>query len=330
MRITPVVVGLGCLAWPGCGGGGGASPAQPGAAAPTQRFSVTGSLTDRIDGSPIGGSTVHFRGLSGPAAGITATAQAAGASYSLGELPAGSYEVTITGASHVEHKNLAYRLTQARNDFTVLEWGSCAEGACYDQQFHEYFEWIARAKAIPSQSGRVIKWTSPPRQIWVINEPHMVDNGTGALFPLPGLSPGPFEEFMTILEQVNNERVPAMFCGRTGPLPIVQHAAVQRLFEPSIITIRFSPEGSGAAQRFGADSVATAAEILYYAGPLPGSHAAPVPAYRSLREYDVAHELFHVVPELSSDRGASLATRAVSIIEPRTPYPSCKSEEVRR
>ena len=211
----------------------------------------------------------------------------------MGELPAGTYEVAITGSSHVEHKNLAYRLSQARNDFTVFEWGSCAEGACYDQQFHEYFQFVARGK-LYTPEGRINKWAAPPREIWVINEPHMRENGTGALFPFLALSPGPFEEFMSILERANNEVVPRMFCGRNGPLPIIVHAPVQRAFEPGVITIRFSPDGSFAGTRSGTDGVATAAEISYYAGPLGGSHGEARPADRSLREFDVAHELFHV------------------------------------
>jgi len=252
----------------------GASPAAP------ARITVTGRITNRVDGSPISGSTITFKGIEAKSGQVTDGA------YSVPDLPAGSYEVTIAGQSHVEHKTLRAQIS-ANMPFSVLEWNSCREDVCFDQAFLDYFEWIGRGKV--SAYGRVKKWATPPTELWVINRQHSL---SGAAFLEIG--PDAFDEFMTLLNEVNTEVLPSMYCGLTGPLKITVHEPTQQQYQPGIIIVRFQDSAhSYAGRNVTSDGVILAASAVYYAGPLRGSHAYPQTGPRDQRKFDIAHELFH-------------------------------------
>jgi hypothetical protein len=196
---------------PSCGG----SPSPSGASTPPPpvRFSVSGTVTDRIDGSPLSGSRITFRGQE------TKDAPVSNGQYSIGDLQIGSYEVTIAGPAHVEHKNLHHQVRQDRNDFTVLEWNSCHGGECYTEEFHEFFNRIARTgyefgSTVCGTCG-IDKWDPLPKEIYVMRDDSV-------------MSPGAFDAFMQALTEVNNESVPLIYGGRTGPLPIVVGPPIEK------------------------------------------------------------------------------------------------------
>lgn len=273
----------------GCGGKG--VPASP-STSPTSvaPLMVSGFVRDRINDGPIDGSMITFRSTS---LNIQASAIVASGSYSLPTpVPAGNYEVEIVGDAHVPHKEGNYFLTAARNDFTVIKWGSCRFGACYDTQFHEYMEWVARFKDSLTgpnpgrDGGKVTKWLTPPKEIWVIAESHSTEGSTYVYDSLP---PPALAEFMSDLTEINSQSVPDMFCAATGPLPVVLHAPVSTYTTAGVITIRFTVEQSDAASYATRDDAITAASIILGSGHYKNPESWP----RRRRQYSLAHELFH-------------------------------------
>src|SRR3989338_7934425 len=164
-------------------------------------ISVTGDITDRIAGGGVGGSTITWTGP------VTKSARA-NSPYTINGLPAGDYEVTITG-NHVTHKNLKVPVTDTGSfPFSVLQWGSSRFGVFYDQMFRDYYNRIARRRTTTSDT--IYKWNLsklPPNEFYVVD-----DNSLAA---------DKFAEFMDILREVNNHDViPKGFCGKAAPLSI--------------------------------------------------------------------------------------------------------------
>ena len=186
-------------------------------------FSIGGQVTDRISGGPVGGSTIEFKGP------VTRIGNDVGGSYSLDGLEPGTYEVTITGPSHVQHKTQQVPITTGSSfSFSVLAWGAARSGAIYDQRFDTWFNSVARG-----QVGWVQKWSAPPREIRV--------NRTGLTDP--GLA-----FFFRLLQYVNNNVVPDMWNRQIGPLPVViDTSSAPSDGQNGTIVIYFKADGAGTA-----------------------------------------------------------------------------------
>lgn len=163
------------------------------------KASVSGSVTDRIAGGPIDGSTITYRGPD------TRSAAISGGSYQISDLTPGNYNVTINGGSHVDHETLVVPVNASGDfPFSVLKWGSGMFGAVYDQRFDSFFNKEARG----TSTIIVQKWdlnNLPPREIYVTREE---------------LSDQRFNEFMDILNEVNAANTSDMYGGRVQPLTI--------------------------------------------------------------------------------------------------------------
>lgn len=193
--VLPTALGLGLAAVAGCSGAG--APAAP---APTPgSITVTGTITDRLAGSPLGGSTIFFKGP------VNVSAQvAADGTYELRELEAGEYNVTITGAAHVTHETRNVSVTQSADvSFSVVPLGATTFGATVDETFQRFFHQLARVSNAGSVQLR--KWVIPPTELYLVE---------GAV---------PDEQFTLVrqeLARVNAELVPALWCDLVGPLRV--------------------------------------------------------------------------------------------------------------
>jgi hypothetical protein len=122
----------------------------------------------------------------------------------------------------VEHKTLRVEVSSASGqqfDFTVIEWNSGMFGAVYDQTFHQAFHQMARIG--PHRAG-LGKWTIPP----------------GELFLVEGRVPeAQFDSVLQALTEVNDESVPALWCGLVGPLRI-SRGACDICLSPGRIVVR--------------------------------------------------------------------------------------------
>jgi hypothetical protein len=228
---------------------------------------VTGTVTDRIDDSPISGSTIAFDG-SFAGRGLT-TASIVDGRYELA-VPAGGYKVTIAGPSHVRHQTLNLGVFASSTlDFSVLEWSSGRFGAVYDQTFENFFNRIARHRDI----GHVWKWDSYPVEIFVDQDPR--------------LSSETFDLFMDILTEVNRDSVPSMFGGQIPPLPIRVGSVSALEHGLGRIVIRFTEGQTGAAAScFSADVTLVGCGIVTFS-------VSDLALGRQRATYVVAHELYH-------------------------------------
>lgn len=179
-----------------------AAPTTP--VSPKGRISVSGLVADRLVGSPVGGSTIVFRGPS-----IGSAEVAADGRYEVRNLFPGAYEVSISGDSHVRHEThrLAV-LDSAELRFSVVKWGPSLFGVTNHQTFSEYFHQLAR---VGPGTGVLRKWVVRPAELYVVE-------GT--------VPPDQFDVVSTQLAEVNQNIVPDLWCNwigpiqiRTGPLP---------------------------------------------------------------------------------------------------------------
>jgi hypothetical protein len=119
-----------------CGGSGG--PAGP---TPSGELVASGTVTDRIAGGQIDGSTITFTGP------VTRSGTVTNGTYKLDGLTSGLYTVTIGGPRPVPHKTLGvgvYASASSTLSFEVLAWGSERLGVAYDETFHRFFiNWLA-------------------------------------------------------------------------------------------------------------------------------------------------------------------------------------------
>lgn len=197
-------------------GGAQTSPSAPSAA--NTPVTISGTVTDRISGVPIDGSVIQFRS---PQLGSAAQATIVAGAYQVANLPPGSYEVTITGAAHLDHRRRSLVVSGNSNtaSFTVLKWGATWNGLVYDQAFDAVYQQVAKAwprtEAFAGADGRLRKWDPLPREIYVVQP------------TAPEISTEVFQIWLGLLEQVNTESIPAMFGGRIGPLPITIGPSIQ-------------------------------------------------------------------------------------------------------
>ena len=235
-------------------------------------ISVTGDITDRIAGGGVGGSTITWTGP------VTKSARA-NSPYTINGLPAGDYEVTITG-NHVTHKNLKVPVTDTGSfPFSVLQWNSGRFGATYDATFDNFYQKFARA------SDPVVKWVMDsvkPTEIYVT---------------LDGLSPAAATEFRAIFEEVNNESTSDIFCGEVGPLPITYGSSIG-LYKTSTIVVGFSNDTRATGTSYDISTspppfgyVVRSAHITYYIDDFDDSIGNIQP--RIFKKYAAVHELAH-------------------------------------
>jgi hypothetical protein len=163
---------------------------------------VTGAVTDRIAGTPVHGSTMTF---SGPE---RRTVLVADGVYRIDDLLPGTYDVTIAGPQHVTHVTKAVGVSESvvALPFSVMRWNAGMFGALNTEVFQAFFDQIARVRF----NGAISKWASPPTQIDVVAG-QVPDAQTSAI--------------LDAVREVNEESVPAMWCGLTAPLPIVVRTA---------------------------------------------------------------------------------------------------------
>ena len=205
-------------------GGGATSPLAPTQPTPPARVTVSGAVTDRVDGSPITGSVIEFNGPE------VKTAPVVGGRYEIRDLLSAPYQVRISGSSHVEHRALRIEVGSSTSDlpFSVLGRNSCLYDACYTDDFHLFFDRIARVGyefgSVLCQACPVRKWDPLPREIYVMRNDTV-------------MSPRAFEAFMRALDEVNAESVPLMFGGRIGPLPIAVGPPIEK--RPGTIRVEF-------------------------------------------------------------------------------------------
>lgn len=175
--------------------GGSTGPAGP---TPSSDLVASGTVTDRIAGGQIDGSTITF---TGPA---TRSGTVTNGTYRVDGLASGLYTVTIDGPRHVQHKTLGvgvYASASSKFSFEVLAWGAGRFGVTYDETFHRFFHQLARVRnSGPSAIG---KWVSPPTELYLVE-------GT-----IPSEQ---FALFRNVLAEVNQESVSELWCGTTGPL----------------------------------------------------------------------------------------------------------------
>lgn len=232
---------------------------------------VSGTVRDRIAGGSVNSSTITWRGP------VTKSTTANG-SYSIAGLAPGDYEVTITqNGVHVEHKNLKVTVGGTGSyPFSVLRFGSGRFGAFYDSMFDGFYQKFARP-------GIGIKKWSPPTSI-----------PQGMYITLDGLSEAATEEFKILLNEVNNESTPDMFCGGIGPLPISYGPSIGN-FRNNIITGAFT-NGSdqGVIYDFTtADQIIKSARIGFWLDLLDDSVGDVTT--RERKKNHVAHEMMHAI-----------------------------------
>lgn len=159
---------------------------------------ITGTVTDRIEGGPIDGSSVSF---SGP---VGATTRVTNGRFQLPLVP-GEYDVSIEGPSHVAHRTLSVPVQAGVPlAFSVVRWGSGRFGAVYDASFHQFFHQIARVNENRIISVR--KWVIPPREIYLAEGAIPKEN---------------FELMRAVIEELTREELPAMWCGFAPRLAVV-------------------------------------------------------------------------------------------------------------
>jgi hypothetical protein len=246
---------------------------------------VSGSVTNRIDGATIDGSQIRFAGQA------TATASVVGGRYRIDQIPAGAYTVTVTGPSHVDHQTDSILLTLPSTElnFTVLKWGTGRFGVVYDQQFHDFFNLVAR-DAGETTTGVTHKWRQPPGEIYVVNE---------------GISPDALADFLVLLGEVNAESLPDLFGQTAQPVPVVTGPApTGGLYVSGTITVSFAagstnsggPGCQVAANLFDCGHVQIG--LAAFADP----SSTPYPPRQ--RKYYILHEMMHVAGSCHAYNGA--------------------------
>jgi hypothetical protein len=182
---------------------GGKSPVAPTPPAAQPPVSVTGQVTDRITNVSLpNGSSIEWVG---PESRLSPVANG---TYEVRDLPAGDYRVTIRGNNHVTHttERVSIAVGHEVQPFSVLVWGRPGFGATYDDMFHKFFHQIAR---VGTSQEAVRKWILQPTELYVVS-------GT-----VPAEQ---FELVWKMLDEVNDESVPAMWGGTIAPIKMVRGA----------------------------------------------------------------------------------------------------------
>ncbi len=250
-----------CVFLSACSGTPASNPATP---TPPSPVVVSGSVTNRIDGTPVDGSTIQFSPPVRSAAVVSGH-------YEI-ELPAArTYTVTIKGPSHVDHQTSRVDIPVSSQglDFTVLKWGTGRFNAVYDEGFHDFFNRIARnAEEEPNPAG-TRRWLQPPQEIDV------VDDGS--------LSRAVLNDVVSLIGEVDQESLPDMFAGWIGPLPVNVGPAPASKIGRIVVTFidgDVSHGGMGCAYSCGT------VQLIRFAFVDPNRT-------RDLRKELILHEFFH-------------------------------------
>jgi hypothetical protein len=183
----------------------------------------------------------------------------------------GFYTVTVDGPTHVTHKSVRVSVQGPGSfAFYVLPWGYSRFGAVYDDTFHRFFHQLARVRS----SGTIAlgKWSSPPRELYVV-EGSVPDEQ--------------FAPLLSVLSELNDETVPVLWCGTAGPLKLVTGPDLS--FVPNG-TIIVRPNWDGPAT--GTTAVGNTQHgiiTMPVSRPRDGRLGSPTELKGAL-----AHELFHV------------------------------------
>lgn len=163
-----------------------------------------------MSGSAIDGSTITFTGVQ------TFRGPVSQGRFELSMSP-GQYAVDIDGPGHVAHRTDIVQISAGQDyDFTVLGTGVERFGAIPDEAFYRFFHQVARVGS--SEIINIHKWVVPPSEILLIE----------------GTVPQPqFEDVRSVVEELNQESLPALWCG----------------FAPGPLTVSTSPEAEGANGR---------------------------------------------------------------------------------
>jgi len=244
-----------------CGGSSG--PAGP---TPSGDLVASGSVTDRIAGGQIDGSTITFTGP------VTRSGTVTNGTYRVDGLTSGLYAVSIDGPQHVPHKTLGVGVHASSGTFAfeVLVWGAGRFGVTYDETFHRFFHQLARVRVSgPSAIG---KWAVPPTELYLVE-------GT--------IPREQFAVFQSVLAEVNEESVSDMWCGTTEPLRIVTGPDVVGETTGRIV-VRPNWDGSGTGTVGSGTIWAGAVTMNVYV-----ARESRLRTRESLKS-GVLHELFHV------------------------------------
>jgi hypothetical protein len=236
------------------------------------RSNLSGTVTDRISGVPIDGSTITVTGVQAVTTSVT------NGHYSIDGLMPGNPTVSITGPSHVDHQTYDVQMsgTTATKDFTVLRWGSGRFGAVYDAGFHAFFNLIARS---PDRTPPVvIKWAQLPQEIYVVNE---------------GISPDALADVLVLLGEVNQESLSDMFGGTAQPVPITTGPMPTQRWVPGRILVQFAP-GKESFGQMGCGAAGNVMNCGLLQMSLTGFDPITPDWPRKQRKYYILHEMLHV------------------------------------
>lgn len=261
-QVAAVALGIGLATAVGCSGAG--SPAAPSPSA--EGLIVTGTITDRLAKSPLGGSTIFFKGP------VNVSAQVApDGTYQLDGLVVGEYDVSVIGPLHVPHETEEIEISSSKSlSLSVVPMGATAFGATIDETFQRFFHQLARVSSASSVQLR--KWVILPTELYLVE-------GTV-----------PAEQFAVVrdeLERVNAEVVPALWCDGVGPLRITTGPDAPSDVDGRIVVRPNWDDGTGG----------TVGQILVRSGRVrlnvfrSGDNRVQTP--QEVRGI-LAHELFHV------------------------------------
>jgi len=239
---------------------------------------VSGFVSNRVNGEVVDGSRVDFRGYGS----LNLWQRVHHGRYQVHGLAEGTYEVVVLSAFaeypelhlHREHRTerVDVRPDSLEFDFSVLVYGTHAFGAVYDREFDVFFNELARV-----EDGREAgwKWNAPPTSIYVTRE---------------GISDAGFDEFLTILREVNQESVSDMFGGTTGPLAIESGPLIGDS-RPGTIVVRFHDGPARSDLSVSADGSITGAGVRFSRETFDDT-LGPTSDGR-LKKATLAHELWH-------------------------------------
>jgi hypothetical protein len=230
---------------------------------------ISGRVESRLEGAPVSGSLITF---SGP---VTRSAPVQDGAFGISDLMTGFYTVTVEGPTHVTHKSVRVSV-QAPGSFAfyVLPWGYSRFGAVYDDTFHRFFHQLARVRS--SGTIAIGKWSSPPRELYVV-EGSVPDEQ--------------FAPLLSVLSELNDETVPVLWCGTAGPLRLVTGPDLSFVPNGTII-VRPNWDGSGTGTTAAGNTQYGIITIPVWRRP-DGRPNSPTELKGVL-----AHEMFHVAGQM--------------------------------
>lgn len=267
----------------------GAGPTAP--QTPEVRLSVSGLVVERLAGTPIGGSTILFRGPS-----VASTEVAADGRYELHDLVPGEYEVTLSSVAHVPHETHGVSLAgSSQLRFSVIGRGTSQHGATVDETFTRFFHQLAR---VGTGTGYLRKWVVRPNELYLVEDTIPKDQ---------------FDVLVTEVEKINQDVLPKLWCDWIGPLQIRRGPSPMSDVEGRIVvTPNWNTTASGS---FGETQIRTGRVAINVFRP--GENR--LHTRQEIRGL-LAHELFHVAGAYHVC-GGSLGENPFGFGPANCPYP---------